>query len=172
MLRKQVPAGLNYTMTGCPNVNTDIGGFFCSSYNTQGAGSAPRNPQYQELYVRWMQYGLFCPVFRSHGADAPREIYQFGKKGEPIYDAIEQTIRLRYRLLPYIYSTAWQVTSAGESYLVPCTTSSLPQEGGQCEELCPVVRFCRPCPCPISEEKLFNKRDGRWDKKDKEAEKG
>ena len=117
MLRKQVPAGLNYTMTGCPNFNTDIGGFFCGSYNNNGAGSAPRNPQYQELYVRWMQYGLFCPVFRSHGADAPREIYQFGKKGEPIYDAIESTIRLRYRLLPYIYSTAWQVTSADESYL-------------------------------------------------------
>ena len=117
MLRKQVPAGLNYTMTGCPNFNTDIGGFFCGSYNTKGSGSAPQNPQYQELYVRWMQYGLFCPVFRSHGADAPREIYQFGKKGEPIYDAIEKTIRLRYRLLPYIYSTAWQVTSAGESYL-------------------------------------------------------
>ncbi|MBR6191466.1 MAG: DUF5110 domain-containing protein [Prevotella sp.] len=117
MLRKQVPAGLNYTLTGCPNFNTDIGGFFCNSYNTKGKGSAPRNPQYQELYVRWMQYGLFCPVFRSHGADAPREIYQFGKKGEPIYDAIEKTIQLRYRLLPYIYSTAWQVTSNNESYL-------------------------------------------------------
>ncbi|MDO4461960.1 MAG: glycoside hydrolase family 31 protein [Bacteroidia bacterium] len=117
MLRKQVPAGLNYTMTGCPNFNTDIGGFFCSAYNTKGSGSAPKNLQYQELYVRWMQYGLFCPVFRSHGADAPREIYQFGKKGEPIYDAIEQTIQLRYRLLPYIYSTAWQVTSNNESYL-------------------------------------------------------
>ena len=117
MLRKQVPAGLNYTLTGCPNFNTDIGGFFCNSYNTRGKGSAPRNPQYQELYVRWMQYGLFCPVFRSHGADAPREIYQFGKKGEPIYDAIEKTIQLRYRLLPYIYSTAWQVTSNNESYL-------------------------------------------------------
>ena len=117
MLRKQVPAGLNYTMTGCPNFNTDIGGFFCGAYNTKGSGSAPRNPQYQELYVRWMQYGLFCPVFRSHGADAPREIYQFGKKGEPVYDAIEKTIRLRYRLIPYFYSTAWQVTSAGDSYL-------------------------------------------------------
>ena len=117
MLRKQVPAGLNYTMTGCPNFNSDIGGFFCASYNTNGPGSAPRNPQYQELYVRWLQYGLFCPVFRSHGADAPREIYQFGKKGEPIYDAIESNIRLRYRLLPYLYSTAWQVTSANESYL-------------------------------------------------------
>ena len=119
MLRKQIPAGLNFSLTGNPNFNTDIGGFFCGSYNTKGRGSAPRNPQYQELYVRWMQYGLFCPVFRSHGADAPREIWQFGKKGEPVYDAIEEMIRLRYRLIPYLYSTAWQVTSNNESYLRP-----------------------------------------------------
>ncbi|MBQ1698447.1 MAG: DUF4968 domain-containing protein, partial [Bacteroidales bacterium] len=59
MLRKQVPAGLNYTLTGNPNFNTDIGGFFCNAYNVFGPGSAPKNPQYQELYVRWMQYGLF-----------------------------------------------------------------------------------------------------------------
>ena len=119
MLRKQVPAGLNFSLTGNPNFNTDIGGFFCNAYNTQGPGSAPHNPQYQELYVRWMQYGLFCPVFRSHGADAPREIWQFGKKGEPVYDAIEKQIRLRYRLIPYLYSTAWQVTSDNGSYLRP-----------------------------------------------------
>jgi alpha-D-xyloside xylohydrolase len=119
MLRKQVPAGLSFSLTGNPNFNTDIGGFFCGSYNTKGSGSAPKNPQYQELYVRWMQYGLFCPVFRSHGADAPREIWQFGKKGEPVYDAIEKMIRLRYRFIPYLYSTAWQVTSANESYLRP-----------------------------------------------------
>ena len=119
MLRKQVPAGLSYSLTGNPNFNTDIGGFFCGSYNTKGSGSAPRNPQFQELYVRWMQYGLFCPVFRSHGADAPREIWQFGKKGEPVYDAIEKTIRLRYRLIPYLYSTAWQVTTNNDSYMRP-----------------------------------------------------
>ena len=119
MLRKQVPAGLSFTLTGNPNFNTDIGGFFCNRYNTKGRASAPRNPQFQELYVRWMQYGLFCPVFRSHGADAPREIWQFGKKGEPVYDAIEQMIRLRYRLIPYLYSTAWQVTSANDSYMRP-----------------------------------------------------
>ena len=119
MLRKQVPAGLSFSLTGNPNFNTDIGGFFCNAYNTRGPGSAPQNPQFQELYVRWMQYGLFCPVFRSHGADAPREIWQFGKKGEPVYDAIEKQIRLRYRLIPYLYSTAWQVTSANDSYLRP-----------------------------------------------------
>lgn len=119
MLRKQIPAGLSFTLTGNPNFNTDIGGFFCGAYNTMGPGSAPRNPQFQELYVRWMQYGLFCPIFRSHGADAPREIWQFGQKGEPVYDAIEDMIRLRYRLIPYLYSTAHQVTSHDESYLRP-----------------------------------------------------
>ena len=119
MLRKQVPAGLSFSLTGNPNFNTDIGGFFCNAYNTREPGSAPLNPQFQELYVRWMQYGLFCPVFRSHGADAPREIWQFGKKGEPVYDAIEKMIRLRYRLIPYLYSIAWQVTCNNESYMRP-----------------------------------------------------
>ena len=176
MLRKQVPAGLNYTMTGCPNFNTDIGGFFCGSYNTDGNGSAPRNPQYQELYVRWMQYGLFCPVFRSHGADAPREIYQFGKKGEPIYDAIESTIRLRYRLLPYIYSTAWQVTSANESYLRALTYDFASDKNTW--NLGSEFMFGRSIlATPIldpqyTEEKIF-KEDAMsgWDKKDAKIEK-
>ena len=129
MLRNQIPCGLSFTLTGNPNFNTDIGGFFCGSYNTKGPGSAPRNPQFQELYVRWMQYGLFCPVFRSHGADAPREIWQFadersgkaecGQKGEPVYDAIEKQIRLRYRLIPYLYSIASQVTTNNDSYMRP-----------------------------------------------------
>ena len=176
MLRKQVPAGLNYTMTGCPNFNTDIGGFFCGSYNTDGTGSAPRNPQYQELYVRWMQYGLFCPVFRSHGADAPREIYQFGKKGEPIYDAIESTIRLRYRLLPYIYSTAWQVTSTNESYLRALTYDFASDKNTW--NLGSEFMFGRSIlATPIldpqyTEEKIF-KEDAMsgWDKKDAKIEK-
>ena len=117
MLRKQIPAGLNFTMTGNPYFNTDIGGFFCGRYNSNGLKDAPHNPQFQELYVRWMQYALFCPVFRSHGTDAPREIYQFGKKGEPVYDAIEKMIRMRYELLPYIYSMAWQVTHNSQSFM-------------------------------------------------------
>ena len=118
VLRQQVPLGLNYSLTGCPNFNTDIGGFFAGRYNTKG-GPAPRNPQFQELYVRWMQYGLFCPVFRSHGTDCAREVWQFGCEGEPVYDAIVSQLRLRYRLIPYLYSTAWQVTSSNGSYLRP-----------------------------------------------------
>ena len=115
--RKQVPICLNYTLTANPNVNADIGGFFASSYNTQGHNSAPRNPQYQELYVRWMQFGAFTPMMRSHGADIYREIYYFGKEGEPVYDALVDAVKLRYRFLPYIYSQSWQVTSNNDSFM-------------------------------------------------------
>lgn len=117
-LRNQIPAGLNFTLTGIPNFNTDIGGFFAGHYNRGwNDGSATKNPMYQELYVRWMQFGTFTPMMRSHGADTPREIYQFGKKGEPIYDAIEKMINLRYSLLPYIYSTSWEVTNRQSSFM-------------------------------------------------------
>ena len=59
-----------------------------------------------ELYTRWLQYAAFLPMFRSHGTDVPREIWRFGEEGSPFYDAIAACIRLRYRLLPYIYSLA------------------------------------------------------------------
>ncbi|HOZ68200.1 MAG TPA: glycoside hydrolase family 31 protein [Chitinophagaceae bacterium] len=104
-LRNQISAGLNFSLTGIPYWNSDIGGFFLGQFRKPLA-----NADYRELYTRWLQFGTFCPMMRSHGTDAPREIYQFGSKGEPVYDAIEKYIRLRYRLLPYIYSTSWQVT--------------------------------------------------------------
>ena len=115
-LRKQVPAGLNYSLCGMPHWNNDIGGFYAGHY-IQGYGLAAQNPQYQELYVRWLQFGAFTPMMRSHGTGSPREIYLFGKKGEPAYDAIEKTIRLRYSLLPYIYSTSWDVTHGQSTFM-------------------------------------------------------
>ena len=114
--RTQIPMCLNYTLTGLPHVNTDIGGFFASSYNG-GNNSAPRNPLFQELYVRWMQFGAFCPMMRSHGTDIKREIYYFGEKGEPVFDALDKQIRMRYELLPYIYSTSWQVSRHNDSFM-------------------------------------------------------
>ena len=72
---------------------------------------------FQELYVRWLQYGTFTPMMRSHGTDVPREIYQFGNKGEVVYDAIEKFIKLRYNMLPYIYSTSWDVSKNNSSFL-------------------------------------------------------
>ena len=119
-LRNQVPAGLNFSMCGIPHWNSDIGGFFAGAYNNSWSdGSASKNPLFQELYVRWLQFGAFNPMMRSHGTDLSREIYHFGQKGEPIYDAIERTIHLRYALLPYIYSTAWEVTDKQSSFMRP-----------------------------------------------------
>ncbi len=117
-LRNQVPAGLNFSMCGIPHWNSDIGGFFAGAYNkTWNDGTASKNPFFQELYVRWLQFGAFNPMMRSHGTDLSREIYHFGEKGEAIYDAIEQTIHLRYSLLPYIYSTSWEVTDKQSSFM-------------------------------------------------------
>lgn len=107
MLEKQIPAALNYTLMGIPNWNSDIGGFFAGRWN-EGGGA--KNPEYQDLYVRWMQFGAFCPMMRSHGTELPREIWNFGKRGEWCFDAQEKMINLRYRLLPYIYSTSWDVS--------------------------------------------------------------
>lgn len=115
--RKQIPICLNYTLTANPQVNTDIGGFFAGSYNTQGKNSGTRNPQYQELYVRWMQFGAFCPMMRSHGTDVYRELYYFGKQGEPVYDALVDAVKLRYKFLPYIYSQSWQVSKNDDSFM-------------------------------------------------------
>ena len=105
-LRNQISSGLNFSLSNIPYWNSDIGGFFLSRYSKK-----LEDAEYRELYARWMQFGAFCPMMRSHGTDAPREIYQFGKKGDRIYDAIEKSIKLRYSLLPYIYSAAWDVTA-------------------------------------------------------------
>lgn len=111
-LRNQVPAGLNFALTGNPNFNSDLGGFFANSYNERSQDwTAVKNPLYQELYVRWMQYGIFCPMMRSHGTEVPRELYYYGEAGEPIYDALLGAIKMRYSLLPYIYATAHQVSA-------------------------------------------------------------
>lgn len=118
MFRKQITAGLNFSLTGMPHWNSDLGGFFAGSYNTSwGDNSATRNPMYQELYVRWLQFGVFCPMMRSHGADVPREFYWYGKKGEPVYDALVDAVKLRYTLLPYIYSTSWDVTHNRSTFM-------------------------------------------------------
>ena len=100
-LRRQVPAGLNFALSGYPYWTTDIGGYHPLNY----AQTIP--PGYQELYARWFEYGAFCPVFRTHGHRDHNEMW--------VYDQVFPTLlavdRLRYRLLPYVYSMAWRVTS-------------------------------------------------------------
>lgn len=100
VLRQQIPAGLNFTLCGIPFWNTDLGGFFGWEYNNDCT-----NVAYQELHVRWFQWGCFMPLMRNHcSSPMLNEIDLFGKEGDWAYDAQKRIIELRYRLLPYIYS--------------------------------------------------------------------
>lgn len=113
-LRKQIADGLNFCMTGSPYWTLDIGAFFVKNHKEQWFWSGDYDEGvadlgYRELYVRWFQLGAFLPMFRSHGTDTPREIWQFGQEGELMYDTLVNYLKLRYRLMPYIYSLAGAV---------------------------------------------------------------
>jgi alpha-D-xyloside xylohydrolase len=108
--QRQIPAGLNYSISGMPYWTTDIGGFI--------SGGNLNDPKFRELFVRWFQFGAFSPVFRVHGTRNPdqNELWSYGEEAQKIlvdYDT------LRYRLMPYIYSQAWQVTSRHGTLMRP-----------------------------------------------------
>lgn len=103
-LKEQIATGLNFCMTGIPFWNTDIGGYW---------GGNPKDKAYQELFVRWFQYGAFTPFFRAHGRRYPiasrnghNEIWSFGADNQVI---LNDFINLRYRLLPYLYTLNYKV---------------------------------------------------------------
>jgi|CZKI01.1.fsa_nt_gi alpha-D-xyloside xylohydrolase len=106
--RNQIAAGLNHSMSGIPYWTFDIGAFVIGSYGGY-FWDGGKDPAYQELYTRMFQFGSFSPIFRAHGSETPREIWEFGK----FTDVLVDFDRLRYRLMPYIYSNAWRVTSEG-----------------------------------------------------------
>lgn len=120
-LRKQIVEGMKMGLTGMPYWTLDIGGFFVvnDKYENRGCNDTEHKPLwfwkgdyndgaedlgYRELYVRWLQFGAFLPIFRSHGTDTPREPWRFGSDGDIFYDTIVEFIKLRYKLMPYIYS--------------------------------------------------------------------
>jgi len=99
-LRRQVPAGLNFALSGFPYWTTDIGGYHPAPIESDA-------PAYEELYARWFEYGAFCPIFRTHGHRDSNELWSY----ETVYPALLAIDRLRYRLMPYVYSLAWRVTN-------------------------------------------------------------
>ena len=101
--KKQIPAGLNYSLSGLPYWTTDIGGFVSGN---------PDDPAYRELFIRWFQFGTFNPILRVHGTRSTNqnELWSYGPDTQKILVAYDT---LRYRLLPYIYSMAWMTTSLG-----------------------------------------------------------
>jgi alpha-D-xyloside xylohydrolase len=108
-LRRQIPAGLNYSVSGLPYWTTDIGGFTVAN---------PDDPGYQELFVRWFEFGTFCPIFRVHGTRSTNqnELWSYGPEAQKTLVAFD---KLRYRLMPYIYSLAWKTTNEGYTIMRP-----------------------------------------------------
>lgn len=132
--RNQIAEGLSMAMSGIPYWTLDAGAFFAG--NTESwkrwanvkEGTAPwfwhgdyengvADAGYRELYTRWLQLAAFLPVMRSHGTDTPREPWQFGEEGTEYYDTIVKYIRLRYKLMPYIYSLAAQVVMGNDTMM-------------------------------------------------------
>ena len=104
-MRTQITAGLGYSMAGVPVWGMDTGGF-----SVMGKFQNPANiDEWRELQTRWHQFGAFVPLFRAHGQWPRRELWNIAPEGSPAYESILYYIKLRYRLMPYIYSLAGAV---------------------------------------------------------------
>jgi len=117
-LAKQVPAGLNMSLSGIPYWTSDIGGYTMPWKFSRKDPKPEDEEEWRELNVRWFQFATFCPLLRSHGETRPREMWAFGGEKSPAYQAMLKFDRLRYRLFPYLYSTAWDVTN-GSTFMRP-----------------------------------------------------
>lgn len=124
-LRRQVPTGLNFVASGMPYWSTDIGGWqYLPAIHkamhpvlldpTDARDNVGGDDDYPELYTRWFEYGAFQPNFRSHGSRRQNEVWSYGKQAEPI---LEKYLRLRYQLMPYIYSLGHQTHMTGAPFM-------------------------------------------------------
>ena len=104
VFKKQIVCGLNYSLSGLPYWTTDIGGFFIKQTNWPLLNE---DPGYRDLYTRWFQFGTFCPIMRTHGCGPRREMWLMGEESMSVQMEFD---KLRYRLMPYIYSLAGAVT--------------------------------------------------------------
>ena len=124
-LKRQVSTGINFTASGMPYWSTDIGGWQYLPEThvpahpplidpSDARGNVGHYDDYPELYTRWFEYGAFQPTFRSHGSRNENEVWSYGKQAEQI---LEKYLRLRYELMPYIYSLAWTTHETGAPFM-------------------------------------------------------
>jgi alpha-D-xyloside xylohydrolase len=127
MLKRSIPAGLNFTASGMAYWDTDIAGFFSPNLSpnyhpahpplvvaSDVRGTVDRYEDYPELFVRWFEWGTFQPVMRAHGERNHNEVWSYGKQAEPI---LEKYLRLRYELLPYTYSLGYGTYQTGAPFM-------------------------------------------------------
>jgi alpha-D-xyloside xylohydrolase len=124
-LKRQIPTGLGFVASGMPYWSNDIGGWEYLPAEHHPAHPPLLDPSdardnvggyddYPELYTRWFEYAAFCPIFRAHGSRRYNEVWSYGRQAEPI---LVMYLKLRYRLLPYIYSLAYRVHQTGAPYM-------------------------------------------------------
>lgn len=127
VLKRQIPTALNFCASGMPYWSSDIGGWqalpdeesnedyssLLLSTESEGKGAVTKK-NYTELYIRWFQFGAFCPTFRTHGTRRTNEVWSYGEEAEKI---LVKYLKLRYRLMPYIYSLAHQSTETGAPFM-------------------------------------------------------
>ena len=112
-MKAQISAGLNFAISGIPYWTMDIGGFCVENrfvagqeiFNRTGRENEDQK-EWRELNTRWFQFGAFCPLFRAHGQYPFREPWEIAPEGHPAYESIVYYTKLRYALMPYIYSLA------------------------------------------------------------------
>lgn len=118
-LRRQIAAGLGLCASGMPYWTVDIGAFFVKNGNMWywkgDYDNTTEDLGYAELFTRWYQWGAFLPIFRGHGTDCRRELWMF--EHTPFYNALLAANRLRYELMPYIYSLAGRTWLYDESMM-------------------------------------------------------
>lgn len=105
-MKAQISAGLNFAMSGIPYWTMDIGGFCVEKRYENAKEGSEDMKEWRELNARWFQFGAFCPLFRSHGQYPYREIYNIAPEGHPAYNSMVHYTKLRYQMMPYIYSLA------------------------------------------------------------------
>jgi alpha-D-xyloside xylohydrolase len=135
-LARQIPAGLGFSISGNPYWTMDTGGFSVPSRFAARNAKPEDVDEWRELNTRWFEFATFVPLLRLHGEFPYREIWQFGGEGSPAYRAMVDFDRLRYRLMPYLYSVAGAVTQDGATMMRPLamdfpddpTVRSLPDE--------------------------------------------
>ncbi len=102
--KDQIAAGINFSLSGIPYWTMDIGGFAVEHRYEHATGETLN--EWRELNNRWFQFGAFCPIFRSHGQYPFREIFNISPPGHEVYNSMVYYDKMRYRLMPYLYSLA------------------------------------------------------------------
>lgn len=128
-LKRQIAAGLHFSVSGMPYWTTDIGAFFVKRgtpwYWNGDFDNCFDDLGYRELFTRWYQWAALLPVFRGHGTDCRRELWRCANGGGvPFYEVITETNRMRYRLMPYIYSAAGNCWLNDGSMMLPLASDS------------------------------------------------